>query len=40
MAWDTELVIIVRHLINDVDSSSFTDARLQTTILVSTQLLQ
>ena len=40
MAWDTELVTIVRHLINDVDSSSFTDARLQTTILVSTQLLQ
>lgn len=40
MAWSTELVTIVRHLINDVDSSTYSDSRLQTTILVSTQLLQ
>ena len=38
MSWQTELVQIVRHLINDVDSTTYTDARLEETILVAAQL--
>jgi hypothetical protein len=41
MAWQNEMVRIVRHLINDLDSSNytFTDDRLEESALVSAQLL-
>ena len=41
MAWQNEMVRIVRHLINDLDSSNytFTDDRMEESILVSAQLL-
>jgi hypothetical protein len=41
MSWRGEMVTIVRHLINDVDSSNYTysDSRLETTILVSAQIV-
>ena len=41
MPWQNEMSIIVRHLVNDVDSSSYTfiDDRKEETILVSAQLL-
>mgnify|MGYP006412278733 CR=1 FL=1 len=41
MAWQNEMVRIVRHLINDLDSSNytFTDDRLEESILVAAQLL-
>ena len=38
MTWQTEMTTIVRYLINDVDSVTFTDARIQNTITVSAQL--
>ena len=41
MAWQNEMVRIVRHLINDLDSSNytFTDDRLEESVLVAAQLL-
>ena len=41
MSWQNEMVLIVRHLINDLDDSnqSFSDERLEGTVLVSAQLL-
>ena len=39
MVWQTEMVRIVRHLINDVDATSYADDRLEETILVSSQLV-
>ena len=41
MAWQNEMVRILRHIINDLDSSSysFTDDRLEESILVSAQLV-
>jgi len=41
MAWQNEMVRIVRHLINDLDSSNytFTDDRLEESVLVASQLL-
>ena len=41
MAWQNEMSIIVRHLINDLDSSNytFTDSRIEESILVSAQLV-
>ena len=41
MPWQNEMSIIVRHLVNDLDSSSytFTEDRVEETILVSAQLL-
>ena len=41
MTWQNEMSLIVRHLINDLDSSSyiFTDDRLEESILVATQLM-
>ena len=41
MAWQNEMSIIVRHLINDLDSGSyvFTDSRIEESILVSAQLV-
>jgi len=40
MSWQGQLSTIVRHLINDVDSTNykFTDNRIETTILVAAQL--
>jgi hypothetical protein len=41
MAWQTEMVRILRYIVNDLDSSSysFSDTRLEETILVATQLV-
>ncbi len=41
MAWQNEMVRIIRHIINDLDSAnySFSDSRLEETILVSAQLV-
>ena len=40
MAWQNEMALIVRHLVNDLDSSSytFTDSRIEESVLVSAQL--
>lgn len=40
MSWQTEMTLVVRYLINDIDSTQFSDARLQQTILVAAQLVQ
>jgi len=41
MTWQTEMTPILRYLINDIDPTSYTytDTRLQNTILISSQLL-
>jgi hypothetical protein len=41
MAWENELTIIVRHVIGDLDSDSYTfsDARIEECILVAAQLI-
>jgi hypothetical protein len=39
MAWQTEIVTIVRHMINDIDAAVYNDERIQETIIVSTTLL-
>ena len=41
MAWQSEMVRMLRHVVNDLDSSSysFTDDRLEESILVSAQLV-
>lgn len=41
MSWQGEMTTIVRYLVNDVDPSSYTfsDDRIETTILVSAQLV-
>jgi len=39
MVWQNEMVRIIRYIINDVDSSSFTDTRLEETVLVAAQLV-
>ena len=40
MPWQNEMTLIVRHLVNDLDSSNytFTDDRLEESVLVSAQL--
>lgn len=40
MSWQNEMTLIVRHLVNDLDSTSytFTDDRLEESVLVSAQL--
>ena len=40
MSWQGQMSTIVRHLVNDVDSSNykFTADRIETTILVAAQL--
>lgn len=37
--WNNELVVIVRHLINDVECELFTDERLEEVILVASQFV-
>ena len=41
MAWQNEMVIMLRHVVNDLDSSSytFTHDRVEESILVATQLM-
>lgn len=39
MAWQNEMVRILRHLINDLDSSSYTDDRLEEVLIVAAQLM-
>jgi hypothetical protein len=39
MSWTNEMVRIVRFLVNDLDAASYTDDRLEETILVAAQLL-
>lgn len=41
MAWQNEMTLIIRHLINDLDSAAytFTDSRIQETVLVGAQLV-
>ena len=41
MSWQGSMTTIVRHLINDIDSTSYTFStdRVETTILVAAQLL-
>ena len=38
MSWQNEMVRILRFLINDIDASSYSDDRLEETILVAAQL--
>ena len=40
MAWQNEMTLIVRHLVNDLNSSdyTFTDSRIEESVLVSAQL--
>ena len=41
MSWQGQMTTVVRHLVNDIDASSYTFStdRVETTILVSAQLL-
>lgn len=39
MSWDTEIPIITRSLIGDLDETSYTDARLKTLTVVGAQVL-
>jgi hypothetical protein len=39
MSWQNEIVRMVRFLINDIDATSYSDDRLEETVLVSAQLL-
>lgn len=40
MAWDTTMVTIVRVLINDLDGSTYTDARIEQLLVVAAQFVQ
>ena len=42
MAWQNEMVVVLRHIIDDLDSTNyrFSDSRLEETILASTYILQ
>jgi len=39
MSWQTEISQIVRHLINDLDGVTYSDARIEQAILISAQLV-
>lgn len=39
MAWTSELVMIVRHLIGDICGDTYSDSRLEETIVVSAELM-
>ena len=38
MGWQTDMVTIVRHLVNDIDGTTYADSRLEETILVAAHL--
>jgi len=38
MSWQNEMVRILRFLINDIDADTYTDSRLEETLLVAAQL--
>lgn len=38
MTWQNEMVRIVRYLINDIDGTTYSDSRLEETLLVAAQL--
>lgn len=38
--WQTEMVRIVRYMIDDLDGSSYSDSRLEETVLVAAQLMK
>lgn len=40
MAWQSEMTIIVRYLVNDPSSTDYTDLHIQQLILVAAQLVQ
>lgn len=40
MAWQNEIVRVVRFLIDDIDCSTYTDDRLEETVIVAAQLSQ
>lgn len=40
MSWDVEMPLILRYLIDDINGTLYSDARLQQTILVAAQLVQ
>ena len=41
MSWNNEMIIIVRHIIDDLDSTAyqFSDSRIEEAILVAAQLI-
>ena len=39
MTWQNEMTRIVRHLVNDLDCDTYTDDRIEETIIVSAQLI-
>lgn len=39
MAWQSELVLILRHLVDDLCGSAYSDSRLEEVILVSAQIM-
>lgn len=39
MAWNNEMTVILRHLIDDVCATVYTDSRLEETIIVAAQLV-
>lgn len=40
MAWQPEMTVIIRHLVNDLNVLLFSDSRLEECILVNAQLIQ
>jgi len=40
MPWETDAVIIIRNMINDIDSSNYTDDRIKELFLVSSYFVQ
>lgn len=38
MSWQNEMVRILRYMINDIDGSTYSDSRLEETLLVAAQL--
>ena len=39
MSWRNEIPLIVRYLIDDINSSKYSDERIETSILISAQLI-
>lgn len=40
ICWETELVLILRHLIDDLDGDSYSDSRLTELLIVAAELVQ